>query len=200
MGEGGNFFNRMVGFLILFFIAKAFSGDLTMAMSVAVSWFVFVSIATMITMRGVRAAGSSVDKKTLPDWLRGKLGKASLFVFPSSTPNAFYSFGNIGVSQGLLKYFPGLCVFIIAHEIGHMVKKHVPVMVAAQSIINGAVVYFGPEIGSYIFFSKELVLMYLSRRNEYEADAYALSLCRDNGVAFRVCLRNAFSVQYSFSR
>ena len=107
------------------------------------------------------------------------------------TPN-----GNIYITEGFMKQYKlgqvsGVeLTSVIAHELGHLALGHTKKRlitfsaVSAISLVISAVLsrlipYLGPMIGRYL---SQVVISGLSRKDEFEADAYAAALLIKSGI------------------
>jgi len=107
------------------------------------------------------------------------------------TPN-----GNIYITEGFIKQYKlghvsgAELTSVVAHELGHLALGHTKKRlitfsaVSAISLVISAVLsrlipYLGPIIGRFL---SQLVISGLSRKDEFEADAYAAALLIKSGI------------------
>ena len=125
------------------------------------------------------------------------LDKLKVFVLNENQINGLVTpNGNIYITEGFIKQYKlgqvsGVeLTSVIAHELGHLALGHTKKRlitfsaVSAISLVISAVLsrlipYLGPMIGRYL---SQVVISGLSRKDEFEADAYAAALLIKSGI------------------
>ena len=107
------------------------------------------------------------------------------------TPN-----GNIYITEGFIKQYKlgrvsGVeLTSVIAHELGHLALGHTKkrlitfsavsaISMVISAVLSRLIPYLGPIIGRFL---SQVVLSGLSRKDEFEADAYAAALLIKSGI------------------
>lgn len=99
---------------------------------------------------------------------------------PDDDPNAFAFLGGVvGVTDGMLREVTseaGLAM-VLAHELGHIQNRHVLKQMGRTLILDTCVyLLFGSESNSIVNQASELESLSWSRKQEFDADQFALEL------------------------
>ncbi|MFI4913260.1 MAG: M48 family metallopeptidase [Sedimentisphaeraceae bacterium JB056] len=142
-----------------------------------------MAMAASARQKFVSAYGSKLARR-----VANKKIKFNFFVYLDTTPNAFAVPGGfIFVSSSLLDLYgedPDMSAFVIAHEMGHVVRKH-----AVNRLVNsaalGAVTRALPVKGKISAMLKSTGLKFFqsaySQSQEFEADEFGVKLTRAAG-------------------
>jgi beta-barrel assembly-enhancing protease len=110
--------------------------------------------------------------------IMGRLGQSSstfrIYVVKDKTPNAFaLPDGTIVIFSSLFEKLdsPEALAGILAHEIGHIEKKHAKTGMLAHTVLESFWATFGGNLGSSLL--QHLTQSLSSQSNEHEADTFA---------------------------
>lgn len=110
--------------------------------------------------------------------LQGSKYQYHLTLLKGNEPNAFaIPGGNVFVYSGLIKFCksPEEVAAVLAHEMGHVEKRHTVNQIIKQAGVGAILSYLG-DGGTSQQLSSELINGFFSREDEAEADDFALLL------------------------